>query len=299
MKAIIIGANGYIGRHLEFLSKEYGLDIQAYDIQNKSVNQSSTYQVLNITDVTQIKQVDFNVDFVFMMAGLSGTKAGLEQYDSYLDINEKGLLNVLNEIKKLENPPRVIFPSTRLVYKGQKGVSLVETAPKEYKSIYAINKFACENYLELYRNCFNIPYTIFRICVPYGNLIDDKYSYGTLGFMMGKALRRENIPIYGDGSQKRTFTHIEDVTRIMLEASFQANTQNAIYNIGGDTRSLYEVAESVAVKYGVEVSCIEWPELDLKIESGDTIFDGSKLANACNYTFKHSFDKWLAMVSAC
>ncbi len=299
MKAIVIGANGYIGRHLCQLGKEYGMSLKAFDIQSESIDQVDSYQTLDIKNQQQIETIDFNVDFIFMMAGLSGTKAGLDHHENYVDINEKGLLNVLSQIKNLPQPPRVIFPSSRLVYKGQKDIPLKEDAVKEFKSIYAVNKFACENYLEIYRNCFNISYTIFRICVPYGNLIDDKYSYGTLGFMMGKALEGKNIPIYGDGSQKRTFSHIEDVTRLMIEASLQENTKNTVFNIGGDTLSLYDVANSVALKYNVQVELINWPELDLKIESGDTIFDGGKLANACDYSFKHSFSEWLSLVATC
>ena len=47
---------------------------------------------------------------------------------------------------------------------------------------------------------FHSHFTIFRICVPYGNLIDELYSYGTIGFFINRAMKGQNITIYGDGS---------------------------------------------------------------------------------------------------
>ena len=52
---------------------------------------------------------------------------------------------------------------------------------------------------------------------------------------------------------------------------------NDVYNIGGEDLSLKEMADMVAAKYGVKVIPVPWPELALKIESGDTVFDSSKL----------------------
>lgn len=85
-------------------------------------------------------------------------------------------------MKESGSTARIVFPSTRLVYKGQQNVLLKEDAEKAPNTIYALNKLACEYMLAMYQKAFGIHYTIFRICVPYGSLIKSGTSYGTLGF---------------------------------------------------------------------------------------------------------------------
>ena len=138
----------------------------------------------------------------------------------------------------------------------------------------------------------DVEHTIFRICVPYGNLIDEVYSYGTIGFFINRATKGENITIYGDGSLKRTFTHVRDITEsIFRTLEFDAS------NIGSnDNLSLLDVATLVARKYNVNVEFVDWPEAALKIESGDTIFDGSKLNQTINYRSKESLKEWVSNI---
>jgi len=66
------------------------------------------------------------------------------------------------------------------------------------------------------------------------------------------------------------------------------------YNIGShDNLSLLDVASLVAEKYNVKVEFVDWPEAALKIESGDTIFDGVKLNQLIGYNYKMSLENWV------
>jgi len=189
---------------------------------------------------------------------------------------------------------RIIYPSTRLVYKGIKNTPLKEGFEKESKTIYAKNKINCERILNDYQLQHKIDYTIFRICVPYGNLLGENYSYGTIGFFINKAIKGENITIYGDGSLKRTFTHVSDISEAIIKGIEHEQTKNKIYNIGSnDSLSLLEVANLVAKKYKVGVVFVDWPEEALKIESGDTIFNDEKLQKDINYKYKYSIKDWI------
>ena len=74
---------------------------------------------------------------------------------------------------------------------------------------------------------------------------------------------------------------MSDISEAILEAVKLKPTINTTYNIGSnDNLSLLEVAQLLASKYGVSVDFVSWPEAALKIESGDTIFDGGKLEEA-------------------
>ena len=154
---------------------------------------------------------------------------------------------------------------------------------KECKTIYAANKIACEGYLQAYSDSFDIPYTVFRICIPYGNLLSNDYSFGTVGFFIKQAMAGKDITLYGGGTIKRTFTHMEDLCRQVIEGAFNPESNGEIYNVGGEILTLCEAAEVIAKKYGVNVVAVSWPERDLRIESNHTYFDDSKIQSLIHF----------------
>ena len=276
MKKIgVIGANGYIGKHIvSYLQRHYDVNVDSYDIVTEC--DSPNYHKVDLTDKESIKGLNLDLDYIFMFAGLTGTYNGFNEYQKFISINELGLLNLLDAIKNSEYRPKVIFPSTRLVYKGI-DKSLKEDDLKECKTIYAANKLACEGYLQAYHDSFDIPYTIFRICLPYGNLLSTDYSFGTVGFFIRQAKAGKDITLYGGGNIKRTFTHMEDLCYQIIEGSFHHESNGQTYNVGGETLSLHDAAEIIAAKYGTKVTEIPWPERDLRIESSHTYFDDTKI----------------------
>ena len=276
MKKIgVIGANGYIGKHIvSYLQRHYDVNVDSYDIVTEC--DLPNYHKVDLTDKESIKVLSLDVDYIFMFAGLTGTYNGFNEYEKFISINELGLLNLLDAIKNSEYRPKVIFPSTRLVYKGV-DKSLKEDDLKECKTIYAANKLACEGYLQAYHDSFDIPYTIFRICLPYGNLLSTDYSFGTVGFFIRQAKAGKDITLYGGGNIKRTFTHMEDLCYQIIEGSFHHESNGQTYNVGGETLSLHDAAEIIAAKYGTKVTEIPWPERDLRIESSHTYFDDTKI----------------------
>ncbi|MBP1644446.1 MAG: NAD-dependent epimerase/dehydratase family protein [Bacteroidetes bacterium] len=274
MKCLIIGSEGYIGSHLKYYIKSKGFELYCYDYIDLL---EEKYSKIDILDYDSVKTIDFNVDLVFLIAGKTGTYDGFDNYEDYININELGLLNVLNAIRISEFRPRLIFPSTRLVYKGS-DYPLKESDEKYPKTIYAVNKLACEHYLNIYKENFKINYTIFRICVPFGNIFSDDYSFGTIGFFIKQAKSGKNINLYGNGSIKRTFTYINDLIFQIVEASILSESKNEIYNIGGITLSLKQAAEIVSLHFDkIKINYIPWPKQDLIIESGSTFFDDTKL----------------------
>ena len=278
VRCSIIGGNGYVGKHITYYLHRNGISPQVYDMLHfDEIN----FKQIDISSPKSVEKIDLNVDFIFMFAGLTGTYAGFDKYDAYNSVNEIGLLNLLDAIRKSKYRPKIVFPSTRLVYKGL-DKALKETDEKECKTIYAVNKLACEGFLHAYNSSFDIPFTIFRICIPYGNLLSTDYSYGTVGFFIQQAKLGNDITLYGGGSVKRTFTHIEDLCYQIVEGAFNPNSNREIYNVGGETLSLREVAEIVSRKFGTKIVEIPWPEKDLRIESDHTYFDDLKIQELLN-----------------
>lgn len=292
-KIAVIGANGYIARNLIVKLQEEKPDVQLelYDLATEQVDGYGHYHRVNLLEDDLEKEIDFSCDLIYMFVGKTGSENGFDQFDLFIDTNEKALLNILNAYRRNGSHAKLIFPSTRLVYKGYDG-ELSEDAEKEFKTIYAMNKFACEQYLQQYQKVFGVQYCIFRICIPYGTLIPGATSYGTAEFMLGRATQGKNISLYGDGSVRRTLTYMGDLCSILIQASFSDKCINDVYNIGGEDYSLYEMAKLIADKYQVGVEFVEYPVVAGKIESGSTVFSDRKLRGIIPISYRMKFGDW-------
>lgn len=293
MKITILGANSYIARNLTYaLKKKEGISLFLFDMHRESADGESDYQCINILDPESVKTVDMCVDTIYMFVGKTGSANGFDDPVAFIQVNEVALLNVLNEYRRQNSEAKIVFPSTRLVYQGRKGTQK-EDDEKEARTIYAANKLACERYLSMYHHAFGIRYVTARICVPYGTLIPAASSYGTAEFMLGKAEAGESITLYGDGSVRRTLTHIEDLTELLYCLGTNSMFENDVYNIGGENYSLREMAELISDSYQVGIEYIKWPELAQKIESGDTVFDDTKLQGILGGYQYRQFSSWI------
>jgi len=279
-KIALIGSKGYIGKHFEWFLREHNYHVESYDLIDSNEN---NYSQCNVSDREQVDKINLNVDYIYMLAGKTGTKNGFNFYEDYINGNEISLLNLLDAIRKSPYRPRIIFPSSRLIYKGKES-PLIEEDEKETKTIYAVNKIACENILFAYNNMYGIPYTIYRICIPFGNMLANDYSFGTVGFFIRQAKEKGRITLYGNGCNKRTFTSIEDLCK-QIEYSASTNESiNQVYNIGGTTYSLLNAAKEIAKHFDATIEHIPYPEDDLKIESGSTFFNSTKIEALTGYT---------------
>ncbi len=292
--SILIGSNGYLGKHLSVFLDKKGFKNLNFDHHSAGCDGISNYQQIDIANKTSFHNLDPAADFIFLFAGLTGTADGFDKFQDFVTVNELGLLNLMDWMRTTGCRARIIFPSSRLVYKGRKNYALKEEDPKETKTMYSLNKLAAENILWMYHNAFGIEYTVFRICVPYGNLFDGAYSYGTIGFFLDKARNNEDILLFGDGSIRRTFTHVEDICANIYNAILNEGSKNHVLNIGGENLSLLEAATLVANKFGVGIKFMPWPVMALKLESDDTVFDDSKICSIIKPIRKFGLQKWLA-----
>jgi len=289
----VLGANGYLGRHLAAHLQAEGHSVHGYDLQPSCALPDLPYQPLDVTNLPQWDSVDTDVDAVFVFSGLTGTHQGFDDYAQYLHANELGLLHLLDLLRRRGHRPRVVFPSSRLVYRGRPE-PLEESAPKESKTIYAANKLACEGFLQAYHAAFGIPYTVFRICVPYGNRWKGPYSYGTTGAFIRMAREKKVITLYGDGGLRRTFSHAQDICSQICACALRPDTRGEALNIAGEAFSLQQVAEWIAERFDAAVDHIPWPDRETAIESGDTVFDDTRIRALIPSPLQFTLQKWIA-----
>lgn len=299
---LVLGANGYIGKNLCFWLLKNGYQVVAVGRSISFVGQgyidcsNLTYIRADLSIPEDVSSLPLSrVKMIFVMNGKTGTSHGFAEPIDYLLGNDGALLNILTEYVRQNAKGRVIFPSTRLVYKGIDSTLLTEESPKAPKTVYAINKLSCEQYLAAWSNAFGVPFSIFRICVPYGQLFSGDYSFGTTGMMLDQAKNKGVITLFGDGGIKRTFTHVSDICKIMVEAGGVESTKNLTFNIGGiDNISLLDLAKMVSSKFQSKIEFVEWPEMHLNIETGDTMFDDALLKSIYKLQYERNLNNYFS-----
>lgn len=291
---VIIGANSYIARNFiyQMINKYKCNNFLLYGKEDYQLDGFINYHKVNILEKADTNNINLDCNNIYMFVGKTGTIDSFKNYVDFININQISLLNLLDQYIKQNSKAKLIFLSTRLLYDDYKGLQK-EEFNSNLKSIYAVSKFACEQYLQIYSKVFNVKYVILRLCVPYGSLIEGAESYGTCGFITKKAQNNENITIYGDGSQRRTFTYIGDIADILYRVGTNKVCINDIYNIGGESYSLNDVAMMIANYYGVNIDYIPFPEIEKKIESGDTVFDSQKLDSIIGNLHKSEIKNWI------
>lgn len=185
--------------------------------------------VNDINDISTI-MISYKFDYVFHYAAVVGVKRTID--NPKLVLNDiKGIENILNLSKNI-GVKRVFFSSSSEVYGEPVEIPQHEkTTPLNSKLPYAIVKNVGEAFLRSYNKEYGLAYTIFRFFNTYGpnqskDFVVSKFLY--------QALNNDQITIYGDGLQTRTFCYIDDnidTTIKIMENNFCIND---VINIGSD-----------------------------------------------------------------
>jgi len=146
-----------------------------------------------------------------------------------------------------------VFTSSIAVYGGTPPPTTEEHVPAPEDS-YGIAKYAVEMELRSCHDLFGLNYIVFRPHNVYGprQNIGDRYR-NVVGIFMNQILQGQPMTIFGDGSQTRAFSYIDDVAPLMAEAIDTPAAWNETFNVGADQPySLLQLAGAVARAMGVE-----------------------------------------------
>jgi len=140
-----------------------------------------------------------------------------------------------------------VFTSSIAVY-GSGQTPMSEDMIPVPEDPYGISKLAVEQDLRVSHEMFGLDYIVFRPHNVYGERqnIGDRYR-NAVGIFMNQLLRGEAMTIFGDGRQKRAFTHIDDVAPIIAKSVDYTAARNQVFNVGADTPyTINELAQEVA-----------------------------------------------------
>ncbi|OXU15558.1 NAD-dependent epimerase/dehydratase family protein [Sedimentisphaera salicampi] len=240
MKILITGGAGFIGSHI---ARHYSGRAEVVVLDNLrsgfEENLTGTGARLirgSITDRKAVREAVCGCDYVFHLAAMISVPESMHKPQECVETNVQGLLNVLSEASEA-GVKRLCFSTSAAIYGDNPTVPKLETMLPEPKSPYAITKLDGEYYC----NMFSSEGLLSTACLRYFNVFgprqDPKSQYAAaVPIFIHKALRNEQITIFGDGDQTRDFVFVQDVAAanaFFAESDAPAGVYNVAY--GGKT----------------------------------------------------------------
>lgn len=285
--ALVVGGLGFIGGRLSTALADAGARVTIVTPSRQKHHdavidvEARGIRVLDgdVRDRAQMESVVRGQHVIFNLAGQSGAVRSMEEPWDDLDVNARGMLTLVEAVRR-ENPKaRVVFTGSRLEY-GRVGPDPVaETHAAEPLCLHAVHKLVAEQYLRLYERLYGISFAVARITNPYGpGQPRSRTAYGVVNRLIHLALTGEALPIYGDGRQRRDYIYIDDVVQALLRLGETA-TSERIYNVGtGVGTSIADMAAAIIAAAGRgRVQFAPWPPLAGQIETGDFVADISRI----------------------
>lgn len=215
-------------------------------------------------DVNKIEEITpifnlYDFDYVFHYAAVVGVKRTLDNPIMVLD-DIYGIKNIL-DLSKRTGVKRVFYSSSSEVYGEPVHLPQHETiTPLNSRLPYAVVKNVGESYFRSYYQEYGLNYTIFRFFNTYGPKQSTDF---VMSRFLRQALNNEDITIYGDGSQTRTFCYIDDNLDACLKAMREDQVVNDVTNIGnGAIVTILELAEMIIRLTGSSSKLIHLPALE-------------------------------------
>ena len=283
---LVIGGLGFIGGRLSAALADAGATITAVTPSRQKHHdvaialEARGVRVLegDIRDRGQMAACVSGQDVIFNLAGQSGAVRSMEEPWDDLDVNARGMLTLVESVRRESPKARVVFTGSRLEYGRVGPDSVAETHEAEPLCLHAVHKLVAEQYLRLYERLYGMSYAVARITNPYGpGQPRSRTAYGVVNRLIHLALTDEPLPIYGDGRQRRDYIYIDDVIEALLRLGLAP--RSAIYNVGtGVGTSIADMAAAIiAAAGGGRLEFVAWPKLAEQIETGDFVADISRM----------------------
>lgn len=257
MKAIVTGAAGFIGSHVAEHLATSGINVLGLDDLSGSSIDNIPANVDFIEFDCQNSMVDlfkkFRPDYVYHLAAYAAE--GLSHHIPTFNY-QNNLIATANAVTAslLSGAKHFVFTSSIATYghpDSSKGFS--ESTPCNPCDPYGIAKYACELHIKCnYDFHRSLPFTIFRPHNVFGprQNISDPYR-NVVGIFMRSLMEGRPMPIFGDGSQTRSFSYIDVVAKAIAFSPTNALARNETFNVGGDEKlSVSELANRVAKAMG-------------------------------------------------
>jgi len=261
LRALIIGAAGFVGGHLvRQLSDSCGYDVFATKLPSEHISADNcTVCDLDIMDQDQISRVIAEVrpDQIYHLAAQSSVKVSWEKPQLTADINIRGTINLLEAVRSSGQDPRILLVGSaeEYGYVDPDDVPVDEDTVLRAGNIYAATK-ACQGMIgEIYARAYKMDIIMVRAFNHIGPgqsdiFVVSDFCRQAVNIALG---RKEAVISVGNLSAQRDFTDVRDIVRAysMLMSS---GISGKVYNVGsGNARSIRYMLDEIIRLSGVSI----------------------------------------------
>lgn len=256
--SLVTGGAGFIGSHVARHCLAMGHQVVVLDDLSggfeDQVPGGAQFVKGSITDQQLIARLfdEHQFDYVYHLAAYAAE--GLSHFIRRFNYHNNliGSVNLINESVK-HKVKCFVFTSSIAVY-GEGQLPMREDMVPQPEDPYGISKYAVELDLKAAHEMFGLNYVVFRPHNVYGENqnIGDKYR-NVIGIFMNQIMQGEPLTIFGDGSQTRAFSYIDDVAIPISQSVTIRKAYNEVFNIGADQPyTVNELAQVIGKRFGVD-----------------------------------------------
>ncbi|MDZ5810485.1 SDR family oxidoreductase [Halorubrum sp. AD140] len=251
MRILVTGGAGFIGGHLaeqfvgdghdvvvlDTLEPFYDVGIKEQNIKaarSAAADGDGSYEFVegSITDADLVGELVEDVQFVFHQAAQAGVRASVDDPEKTTRINVQGTFTLL-EAAREHGVERLVNASSSSVYGKPEYLPYDEAHSTTPVSPYGASKVAAEHYVRVYHEVYGLPTVSLRYFTVYGPRMRPNMAFTNF---VSRCLNGESPVIFGDGSQTRDFTFVDDVVdanRRLLETDA---ADGEVINVGSTGR---------------------------------------------------------------
>ena len=232
MRVIVTGGAGFIGTNLCKKLVELGHTVTSIDnyTTGKESNHIEGVNYLNMDIRTILNYNWLQPDIIFHMAAIARIQPSFKNPKEYFTTNANGTLNIV-EYCTNNNVP-LIYAGSSSHHSGK------------FKNPYTFTKSSGEEIIELYKQHFGLKAAVARFYNVYGPYQLTEGGYTTLiGKWINNIKKGDPCEIYGDGTKRRDFTHVDDIVNGLI-AIWNREAYGNVFELGyGKNYSVKEVAD--------------------------------------------------------
>ena len=267
-RCLVTGGMGFIGSNLAHRLVALDADVLLVDSLHPdhggnpfNVHDIQDRLTVNISDVGDRAAMDHLIqgkDYLFNLAGQVSHLDSMRDPFTDLDINCRSQLSILESCRHRNPGVKVVFAGSRQQYGRPQYLPVDEQHPLHPVDVNGINKLAGEWYHILYSRTYGVRAASLRLTNTYGPGQLVKHSrQGFIAWFLRQALEGGEIELFGDGTQLRDLTFVEDVVDAFLLAASSERADGQAYNLAGETpislgdlaRLLVEITGQGAVRH--------------------------------------------------
>jgi UDP-glucuronate 4-epimerase len=254
---LVTGAAGFIGARtaallleggtrvigVDNLNDYYDVRLKQYRLDRLAGHKGFVFHQGDIEDRDFLQGLftDNSFEVVYNLAARAGVRYSMVNPHVYMSTNAQGTLNLLEAMRQA-GTPKLVLASTSSLYAGQPLPFTEDLPVNEPISPYAASKKAAEVMAYAYHHLYSLDVSVVRYFTVYG-------PAGRPDMCIFRFIKwiDEGVPvlIYGDGSQSRDFTYVDDIARGTVAAAKQVGYE--IINLGGgrNPRSLLFLIKAI------------------------------------------------------